>query len=32
MNPDCDEDKFTEFLGEVKPVADKVVESLEQDA
>ena len=32
MNPDCDEDKFVGFLGEVKPVADRIVDSLEQDA
>ena len=32
MNPDCDEDKFVGFLGEVKPVVDRIVDSLEQDA
>jgi hypothetical protein len=28
---DCSEEKFTEYLQEVKPVDDKIVENLEQD-
>ena len=27
MSPDCDEDKFVEYLGEVKLVADRVVDT-----
>jgi hypothetical protein len=32
MSPDCYEDKFDEFLGEVKLVADVIVDSLEQES
>jgi len=32
LNPDSDEGKFDEYLGEVKPVADRIADSWEQDA
>jgi len=32
LNPDSDEGKFDEYLGEVKPVANRIADSLEQDA
>ena len=31
MSPDCDEDKFAEFLGDIKPVADRIVGGLERN-
>ena len=30
MNPDCEENRFEEYLREVSPVADKILDSLEQ--
>lgn len=29
LNPNCDEGKFEEYLGEFKPVAYRIVDSLE---
>ena len=31
MSLDCDEDKFAEFLGDIKPVADRIVGGLERN-
>jgi len=31
ISVDCSEEKFTAFVGEVKPIADKIVDILEQE-